>query len=179
MSASCASMSAEALPVTMFEFGAAELSGVQPIRPPPPSPTDSGLPPDSPSTQDATPAAAAFEYPLSTRYWPIASRLLPLAMSDCAVELAPVELAPDEDVLLVPPVEDDGSDVDDVDPCDGHVADADEAESAEDGGVHVDDAEVDDDAELDDADVDGAGVDGAGGLAAWWRPLGIVTTWPA
>src|SRR5580658_4676982 len=119
MSASCVSMSAEALPVTMFAFGAAEPSGVQPIRPPPPSPSDSGLPPDSPSTQDATPAAAAFEYPLSTRYWPIASRLLPSAMSDCTVELAPVELAPvelapvelapDEDVLLVPPAEDDGS----------------------------------------------------------------------
>src|ERR1700728_2229226 len=94
MSASCAIMSAETLPVTMFEFGWAELSGVQPIRPPPPSPTDSGLPPDSPSTQDATPAAAALEYPLSTRYWPIASRLLPLAMSDSTAALPP-----DEDVV--------------------------------------------------------------------------------
>src|ERR1700684_4032526 len=124
MSASCVSMSCEALPVTMFEFGAAELSGVQPIRPPPPSPSDSGLPPDSPSTQEATPAAAAFEYPLSTRYWPIASRLLPLAMSDCTVELVL-----DEDVVPVPPLEDaavevdDRSDVDDADPDDGHVAD--------------------------------------------------------
>src|ERR1700691_1303851 len=155
MSASCAIMSAETLPVTMFEFGWAELSGVQPIRPPPPSPTHSGLPPDSPSTQDAPPAAAAFEYPLSTRYWPIASRLLPLAMSACTVELAL-----DEDVVPVPPLEDvavevdDGSDLDDADPDDGHVEDADEAESAEDGGAHVDDAEVDDDAELDDAELD-------------------------
>src|ERR1700722_7395832 len=141
MSASCVSMSAEALPVTMFAFGAAELSGVQPIRPPPPEPTDSGLPPDSPSTQDATPAAAAFEYPLSTRNWPIASRLLPLAMSDCTVELAL-----DEDVVLVPPLEgaamevDDGCDVDDADPDDRHV---------------------------DDADEDDAEVDGAGALEAW------------
>src|SRR6202161_4945489 len=113
MSASCASMSAEALPVTIFEFGAAEPSGVQPIRPPPPEPTDSGLPPDSPSTQDATPAAAAFEYPLSTRHWPIASRLLPLAMSDCTGELVL-----DEDVVPVPPLEDaavDDADVDDAD----------------------------------------------------------------
>src|SRR5580693_678309 len=94
MSASCAIMSAETLPVTMFEFGWAELSGVQPIRPPPPSPTDSGFAPDSPSTQDATPAAAAFEYPLSTRYWPMASTLLPLAMSD-----ATAALPPDEDVV--------------------------------------------------------------------------------
>src|SRR5580698_9662867 len=107
MSASCVIMSAEALPVTMFAFGAAEPSGVQPIRPPPPEPTDSGLPPDSPSTQDATPAAAAFEYPLSTRYWPIASRLLPLAMSDCTVELAL-----DEDVVL-PPLEEAAVEVDD------------------------------------------------------------------
>src|SRR5580698_8880712 len=124
MSASCVIMSAEALPVTMFAFGAAEPSGVQPIRPPPPEPTDSGLPPDSPSTQDATPAAAAFEYPLSTRYWPIASRLLPLAMSDCTVELAldedvelaldeDVELELDEDVVLVPPLEDAAVEVDD------------------------------------------------------------------
>jgi hypothetical protein len=176
-------MSAEALPVTMFAFGAAELSGVQPIRPPPPEPTDSGLPPDSPSTQDATPAAAAFEYPLSTRYWPIASRLLPLAMSDCTVELAL-----DEDVVLVPPLEDeavevddrsdvDDADPDDADPDDGHLDDPDEAESAVDG-AHVDDAEVDD-AEVDDAEVDDADVDGAGALEAWWRPLGIVTTWPA
>src|SRR6202451_510157 len=94
MSASCAIMSAETLPVTMFEFGWAELSGVQPIRPPPPSPTDSGLAPDSPTTQDATPAAAAFEYPLSTRYWPMASTLLPLAMSDSTAALPP-----DEDVV--------------------------------------------------------------------------------
>src|ERR1700733_208829 len=143
MSANCASMSAEALPVTMFAFGAAEPSGVQPIRPPPPSPTDSGLPPDSPSTQDATPAAAAFEYPLSSRYWPMASRLSPLAMSDCTVELAL-----DEDVVLVPPLEDaaaevdDGSDVDDADRDDGHVDDADEAESAV-GDAEVDEAEVD------------------------------------
>src|SRR5580692_10116545 len=166
MSANCASMSAEALPVTMFAFGAAEPSGVQPIRPPPPEPTDSGLPADSPSTQDATPAAAAFEYPLSTRYWPIASRLLPLAMSDCTVELAL-----DEDVVLVPPLEDtaveddDGCDVDDADPDDadlddadlddGHVDDPDEDASAVDG-AHDDDAEVDD-AEVDEADVDGAG----------------------
>jgi hypothetical protein len=96
-------------------------------------------------------------------------------MSACTVELAL-----DEDVVPVPPVEDvavevdDGSDLDDADPDDGHVEDADEAESAEDGGAHVDDAEVDDDAELDDADVDGAGA-----LEAWWRPLGIVTSWPA
>src|SRR6202020_3687130 len=129
MSASCAIMSAETLPVTMFEFGWAELSGVQRIRPPPPSPPDSGLPPDSPSTQDATPAAAAFEYPLSTRYWPIASRLLPLAMSDCTVELVL-----DEDVVLVPPLEevavevDDRSDPDDVDLDDDHVDDPEEAE---------------------------------------------------
>jgi len=162
----------------MFEFGAADPSGVQPIRPPPPSPTDSGLPPDSPSTHDATPAAAAFEYPLSTRYWPIASRLLPSAMSDCTVELAL-----DEDVLLVPPLEDpavevdDPSDVDDADPDDGHVDDPDEAASAVDG-AHVDDPEVDD-AEVDDAEVDDADVAGAGALEAWWRPLGIVTTWPA
>src|ERR1700683_1082804 len=101
MSLSWFSMACSTLPVTMFALGWAELSGVQPIRPPPPSPTDSGLPPDSPSTQDATPAAAAFEYPLSTRYWPIASRLLPLAMSACTVELAL-----DEDVVPVPPVED-------------------------------------------------------------------------
>ena len=101
MSASCVTMSCATLPVTMFAFGAAEPSGVQPIRPPPPSPTDSGLPPDSPSTQDATPAAAALEYPLSTRYWPIASRLLPLAMSACTVELSP-----DEDGVLVLPWED-------------------------------------------------------------------------
>src|ERR1700728_3734936 len=127
MSASCAVMSCETLPVMRFPFGAAELIGVQPIRPPPPEPTDSGLPPDSPSTQDATPAAAAFEYPLSTRYWPIASRLLPLAMSDCTVELAL-----DEDVVLVPPLEDaavevdDGCDVDDADLDDGHVDDPDE-----------------------------------------------------
>src|ERR1700729_1959239 len=154
MSASCVSMSAEALPVTMFAFGAAEPSGAQPIRPPPPEPMDSGLPRDSPSTQDATPAAAAFEYPLSTRYWPIASRLLPLAMSDCTVELAL-----DEDVVLVPPWEDAAVEVDDADPDDRHVDDADEAESA-----------------VDDAEVDGAGVDGAGALEAWWRPLGIVTT---
>src|ERR1700733_6933961 len=144
MSANCASMSAEALPVTMFAFGAAEPSGVQPIRPPPPSPTDSGLPPDSPSTQDATPAAAAFEYPLSSRYWPMASRLSPLAMSDCTVELAL-----DEDVVLVPPLEDaaveedDGGDVDDAAPHDGHVDDPAEAESAADG-AHDDDAELDD-----------------------------------
>src|SRR5580700_273826 len=163
MSASCASMSAEALPVTMFAFGAAEPSGVQPIRPPPPEPTDSGLPPDSPSTQDATPAAAAFEYPLSTRYWPIASRLLPLAMSDCTVELAL-----DEDVVPVRLLEDAAVEVDDRSDAD----DADEAESAVDG-AHVDGAEVD------DADVDGADVDGADALEAWWRPLGIVTTWPA
>jgi hypothetical protein len=84
-------------------------------------------------------------------------------MSDCTVELAL-----DEDVVLVPPLEDaavevdDGSDVDDADPDDGHVDDADEAESAVDGAA-VDDAEVDD----------------AGALEAWWRPLGIVTTWPA
>jgi len=90
--------------------------------------------------------------------------LLPLAMSDCTVELAL-----DEDVVLVPPLEDaaaaevdDGSDVDDADRDDGHVDDADEAESA-----------------VDDAEVDGAEVDGAGALEAWWRPLGIVTTWPA
>src|SRR5580692_12540628 len=113
MSDSCVSMSCAALPVTMFEFGAAELSGVQPIRPPPPSPTDSGLPPDSPSTQEATPAAAAFEYPLSTRNWPIASRLLPSAMSACTAELPP-----DEDcalVLLPPEVASSAVDVDDVD----------------------------------------------------------------
>src|ERR1700728_4069209 len=127
MSASCVIMSAEASPVTMFAFGAAEARGVQPIRPPPPEPTDSGLPRDSPSTQDATPAAAAFEYPLSTRYWPIASRLLPLAMSACTVELAL-----DEDVVLVPLLEDaavevdDGCDVDDADLDDGHVDDPDE-----------------------------------------------------
>jgi hypothetical protein len=89
-------------------------------------------------------------------------------MSDCTVELAL-----DEDVALVPPLEDaavevdDGSDVDDADPDDGHVDDPDEAESDVDG-AHVDDAEVDE-----------AEVDGAGALAAWWRPLGIVTTWPA
>src|ERR1700735_1198826 len=176
MSASCVSMSAEALPVTMFAFGAAEPSGVQPIRPPPPEPTDSGLPADSPSTQDATPAAAAFEYPLSTRNCPIASRLLPLAMSDCTVELVL-----DEDVVLVPPLEevavevDDRSDPDDVDLDDGHVDDPEEAESAVDG-AHVDGAEVDD-AGVDDADVDGAGALeagalGAGALKAWWRPLG-------
>jgi hypothetical protein len=52
------------------------------------------------------------------------------------------------------------------------VDDPDEAESAVDG-AHMDDAELDD-AELDDADVEGAGA-----LEAWWRPLGIVTTWPA
>src|ERR1700722_10673154 len=140
MSASCVSMSAEALPVTMFAFGAAEPSGVQPIRPPPPEPTDSGLPADSPSTQDATPAAAAFEYPLSTRYWPIASRLLPLAMSDCTVELAL-----DEDFVLVPPLEDAAveCEVDDADPDEGQVDDPDEAESAVDG-ANVDDPEVDD-----------------------------------
>src|ERR1700729_4636335 len=175
MSASCASMSAEALPVTMFAFGAAEPSGVQPIRPPPPEPTDSGLPPDSPSTQDATPAAAAFEYPLSTRNWPIASRLLPLAMSDCTVELVLAPLLEDVAVEV-----DDGFDVDDADLEDGHVADADEAESAVDG-ADVDagggDAEVDDPDV--DADVDDPDVDGAGALEAWWRPLGIVTTWPA
>src|SRR3984957_8888497 len=98
MSASCVIMSAETSPVTMFPFGWAEPRGVQPIRPPPPSPSDAGLAPDSPSTQEATPAAAATEYPLSTRYWPIARVLLPLAMSvstaalppdeDCAPELA-------------------------------------------------------------------------------------------
>src|ERR1700733_256423 len=168
MSASCVSMSAEALPVTMFAFGAAEPSGVQPIRPPPPEPTDSGLPRDSPSTQDATPAAAAFEYPLSTRYWPIASRLLPSAMSDCTVELAL-----DEDVVPVPPLEDAAVEIDDG----SDVDDADEAESAVDG-AHVDGAEVDD-AEVDDAEVDDADVDGADALEAWWRPLGIVSTWPA
>ena len=57
--------------------------------------------------------------------------------------------------------------MDDADPDDGHVDDPDEAESAVDG-AHVDDAEVDD-----------VEVDGAGALEAWWRPLGIVTTWPA
>src|ERR1700728_2882531 len=97
MSASCAVMSCETLPVMRFPFGAAELIGVQPIRPPPPEPTDSGLPPDSPSTQEATPAAAASEYPLSTRYWATASRLLSLAMSDCTAELPP-----DEGFVLVP-----------------------------------------------------------------------------
>src|SRR6202012_4274070 len=89
-------MSCPTLPVMMFVFGAAEPSGVQPIRPPPPSPTDSGLPPDSPSMHEATPAAAAAEYPLSTRYWPIASRLLPSATSAVTAELPP-----DEDVVLV------------------------------------------------------------------------------
>jgi hypothetical protein len=94
-------------------------------------------------------------------------------MSDCTVELAL-----DEDVVPVPPLEDaavevdDGSDVDDADPDDVHVDDADEAESTVDG-AHVDGAEVDD-AEVDDADVDGADA-----LEAWWRPLGIVSTWPA
>src|SRR5580692_10007274 len=92
MSASCVIMSAEASPVMMFPSGWADPSGVQPIRPPPPSPSDSGLAPDSPSTQEATPAAAAAEYPLSTRYWPIASVLLPLAMS-----LNTAALPPDED----------------------------------------------------------------------------------
>src|SRR5580692_8541748 len=109
MSLSWFSMSCSTLPVTMFALGWAELSGVQPIRPPPPSPTDSGLPPDSPSTQEATPAAAAFEYPLSTRYWPSASRLLPLAISDCTAELPAVEVCvlvlPEEDCVLVLPCE--------------------------------------------------------------------------
>jgi hypothetical protein len=97
-------------------------------------------------------------------------------MSDCTVELVL-----DEDVVLVPPLEeaavevDDGFDLDDADLDDGHVADPDEAASAVEG-AHVDGAEVDD-AEVDDADVDDA--DGAGALEAWWRPLGIVTTWPA
>ena len=134
------------------------------------------------------PAAAAFEYPWSTRYWPIASRLLPLAMSDCTVELVL-----DEDVVLVLPLEEvavevddrsdpddvdlDDVDLDDVDLDDGHVDDPEEAESAVDG-AHVDGAEVDD-PRVDDADVDGAGALAAGALAAWWRPLGIVTTWPA
>src|ERR1700743_3732919 len=97
MSASCVIMSCETLPVMMFASGRAEPSGVQPIRPPPPEPSDSGLPPDSPSMHEAMPAAAAFEYPLSTRYWPIASRLLPSAMSVCTAEL-PL----DEDVLALP-----------------------------------------------------------------------------
>src|SRR5271156_3801790 len=91
MSASCVIMSAETSPVMMFVSGWAEPSGVQPIRPPPPSPSDSGLAPDSPSTQEATPAAAALEYPLSTRYWPIARTLLPLAMSDSTAALPPDE----------------------------------------------------------------------------------------
>src|SRR5271165_2625670 len=117
MSASCVIMSCDALPVMMFEFGSAEPSGVQPIRPPPPEPSDSGLPSDSPSMQEATPAAAAFEYPLSTRYCPIASRLLPLAMSDCTVELTPdvdCELVPLGDVAAPLPdwVEVDGVEVD-------------------------------------------------------------------
>src|SRR5258708_3617137 len=105
MSANCVPMSCTALPVMMFEFGWAEPSGVQPIRPPPPEPTDSGLPVDSPSTQEAMPAAAAFEYPLSTRYWATASRLLPLAISDCTAALPPDEgcvLPPDEGCVLVP-----------------------------------------------------------------------------
>src|SRR5258707_8031801 len=118
MSANCVAMSCAALPVMMFEFGWAEPSGVQPIRPPPPEPTDSGLPTDSPSTQEAMPAAAAFEYPLLTRNWPTASRLLPLAISDCTAALPPDEdcvLVPDEgcalvlpedDCVLVPPDED-------------------------------------------------------------------------
>src|SRR5580692_12664990 len=91
MSASCVIMSAEASPVMMFPSGWADRSGVQPIRPPPPSPSDSGLAPDSPSTQEATPAAAATEYPLSTRYWPIASVLLPSAMSAATFALPPEE----------------------------------------------------------------------------------------
>jgi hypothetical protein len=98
-------------------------------------------------------------------------------MSDCTDELAL-----DEDVVPVPPLEeaaevDDGFDLDDAEPDDGHVDDPDEAASAVEG-AHVDDAELDE-AEVDDADVDDADVDGAGALEAWWRPLGIVTTWPA
>src|SRR6202451_3595381 len=91
MSASCVTMSTETSPVMMFAFGWAEPSGVQPIRPPPPEPTDSGLAPDSPSTQEATPAAAAAEYPLSTRYWPIAGTVLALAVSASAAALPPDE----------------------------------------------------------------------------------------
>jgi hypothetical protein len=88
-------------------------------------------------------------------------------MSDCTVELAL-----DEDVVLAPPLEDAAVEVDDgfdvCDPADnGHVEEADEAESAVDG------------ADVDDAEVDDADSDGAGALEAWWRPLGIVTTWPA
>src|ERR1700729_4517416 len=96
MSASWVTMSTETLPVMMFASGWAGPVGGQPIRSPPPSPSDSGLAPDSPSTQEATPAAAAAEYPLSTRYWPIASVLLPLAMS-----LSTAALPPDEDCAPV------------------------------------------------------------------------------
>src|ERR1700727_1045410 len=91
MSASWVTMSTETLPVMMFASGWAEPSGVQPIRPPPPEPSDSGLAPDSPSTHEATPAAAAAVYPLSIRYWPIASTLLPLAMSVSTAALPPDE----------------------------------------------------------------------------------------
>jgi hypothetical protein len=126
------------------------------------------LPPDSPSTQEATPAAAAFEYPLSTRNWPIASRLLPSAMSACTAELPP-----DEDcvlVLLPPEVASSAVDGDDVD----DVEDADEPDVDE---CDPDECDPDDD-HVDESDVDGAGVDGAGVAAASWRPLGMVTTWP-
>src|ERR1700689_1977509 len=94
MSANCVVMSTETSPVMMFASGSADPSGVQPIRPPPPEPSDSGLAPDSPSTHEATPAAAAAGYPLSTKYWPIASTLLPLAMS-----VSTAALPPDEDCV--------------------------------------------------------------------------------
>ena len=61
--------------------------------------------------------------------------------------------------------------MDDADLEDGHVTDADEAESAVDG--------ADVDAGVEGAEVGDPGADGAGALEAWWRPLGIVTTWPA
>src|SRR6202167_1719090 len=96
MSLSWFSMSCSTLPVTMFALGWAELSGVQPIRPPPPSPIDSGLPWDSPSMQEAMPAAAACEYPCCTRYRAMAVRLLPDAMA-CWICAPRLPEPPDDD----------------------------------------------------------------------------------
>src|SRR5277367_4363991 len=64
---SCVWRSAAGLPVTKPAG-----SGVQPMRPPPPSPSDSGLPFDSWYMFPAMPAAALSEYPLASRKLTIA-----------------------------------------------------------------------------------------------------------
>src|SRR6516162_8171927 len=69
MSTSWTAMSLPGLPVTMGKKGFALEGGVQPIRPAPPEPTDSGLPPDSPATVPATPAPASFVPPWAITYW--------------------------------------------------------------------------------------------------------------